>query len=139
MSHKPKFINYKFDVDEGIYNLLKGIWNLGIHTEYSCEGDYKDRAYILFPSDIHAKWFAKLLDDNNLTCEFGFRGYAYGGGASVHFPSKHIAAIELLLVGLDRKEIRPNMIKIQHYVPKTISHLGWDNTSEVRLYGRPLQ
>lgn len=43
-------------VDKRIASLLVALWNAGIETVYSCEGDAHERGYIYFTSDddLHA-------------------------------------------------------------------------------------
>ena len=141
--HKEIAIIQTFMIDEGIADLIKELWRLSIKTEFSCEGTpgaaLNKTAAIVFPADIEAKWFAKLLDDNNIYCYVSLREYRFGGGAAVNFHSHDLETITELL----RKITWDDLGYIRHsddvifYIPKKVEQWGeLDDTKEIRLRGR---
>ncbi len=89
----------KVCIDNKILKTILTLWALGKDTEFSCEGDEKYSAYILFKEIKDAIWFFLFLRrmgiDNNVT--LGFRQVRYGGGASVHFCPSFLPNIEKVI------------------------------------------
>jgi hypothetical protein len=43
--------NKEVHIDEELFSLIQSLWNCGINTQFSCQGDEGERAMISFPSD----------------------------------------------------------------------------------------
>jgi len=61
-------------VDEGIAELIKAVWKLGLHTLASCQerpaGEtHAGKAYISFPLKRHAEAFIQILGQAGIGCE----------------------------------------------------------------------
>ncbi len=126
--HPIYTLTQEFDVDQKIYPLLKVLWDRGFKTEYSCQGGGRTNdpdcdAYILFYGDVDAKWFAKLIEDNNCKCMYSPRMYQFGGGASVHFSPNLIPKLTKLISAMSDKhntKFQEEVINSASYVPRQI-------------------
>lgn len=56
----------KFNIDVGLYNLIELLYDQGIQTAYSCQGDSRNGGYILFANVMSFRIFAGLCKAKHL-------------------------------------------------------------------------
>lgn len=105
--HPQVTLKLEFEVDELLAPIIEKLWSLGLMTQYSCQ-DNMGSSYILFPMELDARIFAKVLHDNGLKYYLSPRKIEFGGGASVHFTYHEIPQIlEKLQKSIIKSDILP--------------------------------
>lgn len=96
------------DVDEAIAPLIHALWVLNINTEYSCQGNPGDRAYIKFAdvvsADLFAREMAERADDdmdwrtthNGWEWTIALAGRHYCSTVTVRFPAEQLPVVAAL-------------------------------------------
>lgn len=139
--HEQVSFTVTFHVDVGIARLLKLIWDKGLMTQYSCEGDINDKeTLIVFPNYTDACYFACFLEQIGVSYLAESRAFCVGFGASISFSKLDMAFIE---DNLSTKEgqfwdfIHPNEAQKLYSDYKERFKLDQDNWEIVKVFGSP--
>ena len=84
-------------VDEGIAVVLQALWRQGVRTEFSCQGDADELAYIDFPTSADLDQFrtmaTRIVDSHWIFSEWN-RDWDEQRFFRVKFPHGHLPELE---------------------------------------------
>jgi len=104
--HAQTTLNLSVEVDTEMAPLIRGLWDLGLVTLYSCQQcDMISKSYIVFVDEMSALIFRELSGLQNGACELAIcRGRYLAGKTSARFDYRLLSEVTRVVLGAQKSE-----------------------------------